>query len=115
MEKNDQPHGRAACRRARQAPPQRALGSLIGMIAIIWPPLKKKRVESSIEQTTTASGALNPDCREAFPYALDVSFETLKNPRFQARGFFSSRGLWHKPERFTLRLAAWSPLPTIDG
>jgi hypothetical protein len=35
----DQPHARAACRRARQGPP-RALGSSIGMIAVIWPPLK---------------------------------------------------------------------------
>ena len=74
-----------------------ACSRFIDRIAVIWPPLKKKLVESTIEQTTTASGALNPDCREAFPYALDVSFETLKNPRFQARGFFSSRGLWHKP------------------
>ena len=58
---------------------------------------QKKLVERTIEQTTTTNGALNPDCREALPYALDASFETLKNPRFQARGFFSSRGLWHKP------------------
>jgi hypothetical protein len=57
------------------------------MIAVIWPPLKKKRAESRIAQTTTADGALDPGCREAC-HALDASFEALKNPRFQARGFF---------------------------
>ena len=53
---------------------------------------QKKLVERTIEQTTTTNGALNPDCREALPYALDASFETLKNPRFRPGVFFRHAG-----------------------
>ena len=66
------------------------------MIAVICLPLKKS-VESSIAQTTTANGALNPGCREAAPHALDASFAALKTPGVRARGFFSSRGLSPAP------------------
>ena len=82
---------RLSARSASTVP--RGLGSSIGMIAVIWPASKKRRIESSIAQTTTANGALSPGRREALPHALDASFAALKNPRFQARGFFSSRGL----------------------
>jgi hypothetical protein len=57
---------------------------------------QKKLVESSIEQTTTTNGALNTDCREALPYALDASFEAFKNPRFRPGGFFVTRAAWRE-------------------
>jgi hypothetical protein len=54
-------------------------------------PLKK---QSSRVYCTDNTGqwALNPQCRETLPCALDASFSTLKNPRHKAGGF-SSRGV----------------------
>jgi hypothetical protein len=68
------------------------LGSSMDMIAVNLITSQKKPVESGIAQTTPANGALNPECRETLPCALDASFETLKNPRHKAGGFFEARG-----------------------
>jgi hypothetical protein len=62
------------------------------MIAVNLITSQKKPVESGIAQTTPANGALNPECRETLPCALDASFETLKNPRHKAGDFFVARG-----------------------
>ena len=43
---------------------------------------------------------------------LSTSFETLKNPRFQARGFFSSRGVTSALTQRLLILSRYSRLST---
>jgi hypothetical protein len=68
------------------------LSSSMDMIAVNLITSQKKPVESGIAQTTPANGALNPECRETLPCALDASFETLKNTGHKAGGFFVVRG-----------------------
>jgi hypothetical protein len=70
----------------------RGLGSSIGMVAVnLITFLKKARLERYCTDNT-GHGAFNPECREALPYVLDASFETLKNPQHEAGGFFHRAG-----------------------